>query len=72
MHLLYFVPRGCLQVLQEKFEAVPSANGAATPIFSDFRRFLNLPPPRGKIRLCTFYTFPIGGVPTYWWTPNLT
>ena len=26
----------------------------------------------GKIRLYPFYTFFIEGVPTYWWTPNLT
>ena len=27
---------------------------------------------RGKILLYPFYTFFIEGVPTYWWTPNLT
>ena len=64
MHLLYFFSRGCPQVLQEKFEAVPSANGGATAIFpiSPFSQFTAS---RGKIRLCTFYTFFLGGVPRY-------
>ena len=64
MDLLYFFNQGCPQVLQEKFEAVPSANGAARPIFpiSPFSQFTAS---RGKIGLCTFYTFFLGGVPRY-------
>merc|ERR1712120_86158 len=71
MQFLYFFNRGCPQILHEKFESVPSANDVATPIFTIFA-VSQFTLSRGKIRLCTSYTFFIGGVHRYCtrnWSP---
>ena len=60
MHLLYFFPRGCPRVLQEKFEALPSANGAAMPIFPIFAVFSIYRLYRQNSTMHLLYFFPRG------------
>ena len=63
MHLLYFFPRGCPQVLQDKFEAVPSANGADMPIFPIFAVFSIYRLQEAKFDYAPFILFPSGVAP---------
>ena len=62
MHLFYLFNHRCSHVLHVKFQAIPIENEGVTANFP-ISAISQFTVSGGKIRLCTFYTFFVNGVP---------